>query len=369
MPSVVRQNAVRHVNAGAGQAALMVLVCAATVIPSAQAGGFAETPIGKLFESREQPAFKTAVSQDTDDASGVLLAGGVASSAIVDALIQPVSYGCGEDGRCGSDSLGWSGSEDCLVRLRAGFTQINKVYESHVGGTYGIDGVIPADDTHGAHWAARINQFSGGTQYLTSLGGWRRSNSRGDLSDRIGASLIVDLFHDSRASDLWLSQLRGQAGVATSETSAVGVLFTTALNDQRSGTSFVPGIPGAPFTAVDSIGMFATHELEICRVQASAGYRERPNSIYYDLALRRTLVDEKLYAYASTNYVADRGMFGTWIGLEYRLGGPDHGCAAESRRCQVWDDPVIFNAFNYGENSFWHNTNNPAPRVPDVVPE
>lgn len=240
-----------------------------------------------------------------------------------------------------------------LTRFRGGMTQINKLFESHVGGTWGLDGILPTDDVHGMHWAGRVNKFSGGTQYQGSLGVWRRSDAPNSDLDGFGASLIADLFHDTRAAGLWLGQLRGQAGIATSDTSAVGVLFTTPLN-QKAGL-----LPAWPHTAVSSAGAYVSQEIFNCQVQTAVGYRNRPDSLYVDLAIRRALVGDTLFAYASTNYVAEGDWFGSWIGFEYRLGRRRNGCGSEGSRREVWDDPVIFNSFNYGENSFWHNTDNP----------
>lgn len=294
---------------------------------------------------------------------GVLMGWLVAGSVPVRALDA--------DGWLGDvrQSLSASGNSESghLTRVRGGFTQVNKTTDSHIGGTYGLDGLVPAGEDHGVHWAARVNQFSGGTQYQGSLGAYERSYSTGDVRDRFGASIIVDVFHDSRVSDMWLTQIRGQLGVATSETSALGVAFTTPLNDDRSGLG--PGPAIRPTTAVDSIGAYITEELMNCQVQANIGYREKPNSAYVDFSVRRALVGEKCFAYASTNYIMDRGQFGTWIGVEYRLGGREIGCGCEQVRRGAWDDPVIYNSFNYGENSFWHNTDNPAHNTPDVIPE
>jgi|GEM_PF-2014638 len=248
-------------------------------------------------------------------------------------------------------------SDESLMRFRGGVTSANKSFESHVGGTYGLDGVIPVDDVFGLHWAGRINQFSGATQYLTSFGAYKRSDANGDA---LGASLIVDVFHDSRVSDLWLSQLRGQVGVATSEDSAIGVAFTTPLGDARENQLFVPGNPVGSYTAAESVGMYATRYIDDYLMQANVGYRKYPNSVYVDLAVRRPIVNNKVFAYASTNYIAENGQWSSWVGLEFRLGGGDDcDSCTPTRRREVWDDPTIFNSFNYGENSFWHNTNNP----------
>jgi len=144
------------------------------------------------------------------------------------------------------------------------------------------------------------------------------------------------------------------------------VLFTTPLNDDRSNPVFIPAAAGWPHTAVESGGLFVTEELMNCQVQANLGYREKPYSMYVDLSVRRALIDNTVFAYASTNYIAERGQFGTWVGFEYRLGGRDHGCGCKNHRHEVWDDPAIYNSFNYGENSFWHNTDNPSGAVPPI---
>ncbi len=283
-------------------------------------------------------------------------------------VFRQVSYGFeSAGGRSGSTEFG--NATDRLMRFRAGFTQVNKSIESHVGGTWGLDGVVPVDDECGVHWAGRVNQFSGGTQYLGSLGAYERSRSAGDLQDRFGVSAIVDLFHDSRVSDLWLTQIRGQAGFRMSDTSAVGVHFTAPLNDNRSNQIPAPGSIIWPNTAVDSIGAYVTEELMQCQLQASLGYREKPNSTYVDFSVRRPLAGDNVFAYASTNYIAERGQFGTWVGVEYRLGRREVDCGCECFRREVWDDPVIYNTFNYGENSFWHNTDNPARALPLPSPE
>lgn len=338
---------------------LALLCCGLLVAPSAaSAVEFNPLPVAELFRQARHPMVESVTDHESDYSS--------------ESTVEKDSGGIRQVGHCVRDTCGESGAWGCddstdhLVRFRAGLTQVNKVFESHVGGTWGLDGVVPVDDHHGAHWAARVNQFSGGTQYQGSLGGYERSAPGGDGRDRFGASVIVDLFHDSRVNDMWLTQLRGQAGVALSATSAVGVAFTVPLNDERSGIP--PGFPWAT-TAVDSVGAYATEELMNCQVQAGAGYREKPNSAYLDLAVRRRLAGDNLFAYASTNYIADRGQFGTWIGIEYRLGGSDHGCGCECARREAWDDPVIWNSFNYGENSFWHNTDNPAVNEPDEIPE
>ena len=255
----------------------------------------------------------------------------------------------------GTDFLSANHHSESLVRFRGGSTYLNNNIESHVGGTYGLDGVVPISEEFGIHWAGRANQFSGGTQFLTSLGAYKRSDSSGDLSEAIGASVVADLFTDSRVSDLWLAQLRGQVGVATSEDSAVGAAFTLPLNDNHSNQFWVPGNPIGPYSAVESAGLYATQYLDDYLAQVNIGYRKAPNSLYVDLSVRKPIVENKVFGYANTNYVEETGRWGAWVGVEVRLGG-DGNASGGTRRREVWDDPAIFNTFNYGENSFWHNT-------------
>lgn len=276
-------------------------------------------------------------------------------------LHQPVSFeqvfnhgdsSCSLSGRSG-------GCEQDLLRIRGGMTYINRRSESHVGGTYGLEGILPLSDTYGGHAAARVNQFSGGTQVLGTIGGYRTSNTRsGSGLDRIGATVLVDVFGDFRGGDAFLSQLRAQAGYAVSDDTAAGVTMTTPLNKDSEPLFLGPGSLSGKRRAVNTGGVFVSHYFGEHLTYANVGYREDPDSLYIDAAIRTPLVGDKVFAYATGNYIANSGDFESWVGLEVRFGRSSRGMRSGRAR-SVWDDPTIANAFNYGENTFWHNTNDP----------
>ena len=254
--------------------------------------------------------------------------------------------------------------EQDLLRIRGGMTYLNRRSESHVGGTYGLEGILPFSDTWGAHAAARVNQFSGGTQVLGTIGGYRASNTRsGSGLDRIGATVLVDVFGDSRGGDVLLSQLRAQAGYAISDNTAAGVTMTTPMNKDSEPLFLGPGSLSGKRRAVNTGGLFVSHYIGEHLTYANVGYREDPDSLYIDAAFRTPLVGDKVFAYANGNYIANSGDFASWVGLEIRFGRSSRGMRSGRAR-GVWDDPTIANAFNYGENTFWHNTNDPRIRQP-----
>ncbi len=110
--------------------------------------------------------------------------------------------------------------------------------------------------------------------------------------------------------------------------------------------------------AVNTGGVFVSHYIGELLTYANLGYREEPDSLYLDVAVRTPLVGDRVFAYANANYVEQTGDFSSWVGVEIRFGRSSRG-AWTGRIRGVWDDPTIANSFNYGENSFWHNTNDP----------
>ena len=277
------------------------------------------------------------------DDRGLNSSGAIFSSGSDRGSIVPAAYGA-------------SGDDRFLLRARGGMTYLNRTSESHVGGTYGLDGILPLSESLGGHAAARVNQFSGGTQLQGTVGAYRSASLwGGGTLDRIGGSVLIDLFGDLRGSDVFLSQLRAQAGYAVSADTAVGVTLTHPLNEDRDPLFLVPGMPNGTFRTVTSGGVFVSQYLGDHLAIANIGVREDPDSLYIDAAIRTPLIGDSLFAYANGNYIAQSGDFSSWVGLEFRFGRSSRGGHARGVR-SVWDDPTIANSFNYGENSFWHNT-------------
>lgn len=250
----------------------------------------------------------------------------------------------------------WDLADEELVRFRGGLTYLDRRTESHLGGTYGLDGILPLDQTFGIHWAARVNQFSGATQLEGTLGLYKTS----DLAsgDPIGATVFYDAFTDSRGDDFYLGTLRGQVGYAVSEIAAVGVTWTTGVNEEDN----VPALIGngiASYHGVDFGSVFVSRYFGEQLAQLGVGYREDPDSVFIDLSYRRPIIDDRTYFYAHCNYVEDSGAVASWVGIEFRFGRGSSRCGEGSWRRGVWDDPTIANAFNWGENTFWHYTNDP----------
>ncbi|MCO8122158.1 hypothetical protein NHH03_10450 [Stieleria sp. TO1_6] len=256
------------------------------------------------------------------------------------------------------------------IRFRGGLTYLNRRSESHLGGTYGLDGIVGLTDRVGAHWATRVNQFSGATQLQGTLGLYRTSDSSGDMLDRIGTTILLDGFHDSRGDDFFLSQVRGQMGYAISEDSALGMTFTAPLSDEDN-TQVIPGGGTGSHTSVKSVGVFVAQYFGDNLLQLNVGHRELPDSFFVDAAVRKPILSDRVFLYGSGNYVENTSAFAVWAGLEIRFGKRACGCDSRPGVRSVWDDPTISNAFNYGENSFWHNTSDPegAPGALAPPPE
>lgn len=268
---------------------------------------------------------------------------------------------------------------DYQFRFRGGMTYLNAPLESHVGGTYGLDGVLPISEQFGLYGAGRVNQFSGGTQLLGTVGAYKLSDPCGcTLADRLGAAVMFDHFTDSRGDDLNISRLRAQIGYALSCDTAIGVTYSTPLEDDDD-LLFLAGGGIGPYSIVETIGGFVSTYVGDHLATLGVGYRDDdPTSIYVDLSVRSPLSGDNLYGYADVWYLESDSSWSVWLGLEYRFGPATRGCGGCSSeyvvrgqsggRRGVWDDPTISNAFNHGENRTWNETAGPPHVQPPPPP-
>ena len=264
----------------------------------------------------------------------------------------------------------WHGvPTDQLFRLRGGLSYYDSPgRDAKVGGTWGLDGIIPLSETFGGYGAGKMNHFSGGTQYYVSGGLYKMADPWSDgLLDRIGGAALYDWFSDSRGTGLDLSMYRFYLGYALSENWSVGARYITP-GDGDTNPLFYNNVTAGTtgnFQLDESVAGYLSGYMGQNLVSVAVGYRDSVDTVFIDASIRRPIA-RNLYVFADTHY-EDRGGWAAITGLEFRFGpggGSDCGCGRRLRT--PWDDPTLFDAFNWGEartmgTNVTTQENGPAP--------
>ena len=246
----------------------------------------------------------------------------------------------------------WNGvPTDQLLRLRGGLSYYDHPKaDSKVGGTYGLDGIIPLTESFGGYGAGKLNHISGGTQSYASIGVYRMASPFADHGlERVGGGAFYDWFSDSRGEDLDLTMYRFYLGYAVTENWSVGVRYIETGEDENNPLYFRGNNQGAVgnFYMTQEAAAYLAGYIGENLVNVAVGYRDKINTTYVDLSLRRP-VGENLYAFVDTHY-EDRGGWAAITGLEFRFGRGGSSCGCGHRTRTPWDDPTIADAFNWGE--------------------
>ena len=240
---------------------------------------------------------------------------------------------------------------DQLLRLRGGLSYYDHPRaDSKVGGTYGLDGIVPLSESFGGYGAGKLNHFSGGTQSYASIGLYRMASACADHGlDRVGGGVFYDWFSDSRGNDLDLTMYRFYLGYAVTENWSVGVRYIEPGEDEDNPLYFRSNSQGAigDFYMTQEVATYLSGYVGENLVSLALGYRDQANTTYVDASLRRP-VARNLNAFIDTHY-EDRGGWAVITGLEFRFGRGGSSCGCGPRVRTPWDDPTIADAFNWGE--------------------
>jgi len=232
------------------------------------------------------------------------------------------------------DSLSLEPQEYCCQRrpqrwfgrAYGGVSYFDVATGARLGNEYGADLIFPLYRSLAAYGNVSANHFSGGTQFLGTVGLFKAGTVYTCYGmDRIGYGVLFDQFTDSRFDDLYISQLRMGVDYALSGSTTVGAILTEPLEEDVVDLAS----PGGPASLTDlrttrAVDFFVLRRVGRAALSASIGYRDVADTVIYGANLSFP-VNNRVNTFVKAEY-QDVGIWSSFAGLEFRFGRGSSSC-------------------------------------------
>jgi hypothetical protein len=184
--------------------------------------------------------------------------------------------------------------------------------QTSLGGLYGANLGIPVFQRSALMATGFVNNYTGGTQFASALGGAKFATYYGDTWDRISGGIFYDQYTDTKLGSTYLAQMRYQAGYQVLPYMNVGAVFMDPVVSGSVGTIF-PGfnLPLRPFRVVQG-------QINIGQSTFGIGYVDQENSMTYSY-LRTCRITRNVSGRFNASYDERIGLWTGFVGVEVIL--------------------------------------------------
>lgn len=259
--------------------------------------------------------------------SPLLVNGAAAQTISPDAVFDAPSSSYSQSGHCQCEACQTAEShwtDDFFFNGSVGGSYVDSVERSYGGATYDLGANYWLTGMVSATANFSGNHFSGGSQYLVTVGLQKYANTyaacaTGNIGYNFTWSVLYDYYTDTRFnSDI--TQLRYSLGYALSDRLEVGAFYW----DPLEGDDFTFNLGGAtaliPFQTFETVGAYVNASFDDVAVSGSVGYiADGVETMVYQLGASTPLSD-MASLYANASYQDDPQIWTAQTGISFSFG-------------------------------------------------
>ena len=211
---------------------------------------------------------------------------------------------------------GWKDYPAFFLRGRAGVGAVEGIRDGYAFGAYGADLAIPLYRLFGVSASTSVSHFSGGHQWMNTIGVYKVGVVSDDFTHRIGYSVLYDHISDTQFAGYHLTQMRYSLHYVFNDQFAMGIQYSEPRTPE---TAVAPGLFGvAQLNTSELFELFWT--LDRRTTQYTLGIRYQDDHDYWGIrGLIRHRVSDCVALFAQGIW-DQNDRWGTLAGLELTLG-------------------------------------------------